>query len=378
MSMIRDLRAAVVRPNRPVLMRRHQSGGYDGAYEPVCDPAASSAVVDCAVYRDGARVVTDKPLSPHEAMRRVRRDGGFVWIGLHEPTEAEFAGIAGEFGLHPLAVEDAVQAHQRPKLERYDDSLFTVFKTVHYVEHDELTATSEVVETGEVMCFTGRDFFITVRHGGQGSLRALRHRLQDDPELLAKGPSAVLHAIADHVVDGYIAVADALQDDIDDVETEVFSPGRKGTPRGTDAGRIYQLKREILEFKRAVSPLLRPMQLLSERPMRLIDPDIQKYFRDVADHVARVHEQVIGFDELLNSILQANLAQASVAQNEDMRKITSWAAIIAVPTMVCGVYGMNFKYMPELEWKYGYPLVLGVTVALCVGIHRTLKRNGWL
>ncbi|WP_055492417.1 magnesium and cobalt transport protein CorA [Streptomyces sp. TP-A0356] len=371
MSMIRDLRA-VVRPSRPSL--RKDSGTYDTTR----DPATPSAVVDCAVYRDGVRVESQKALSPHEAMRLVRRDGGFVWIGLHEPTEAEFADIASEFGLHPLAVEDAVQAHQRPKLERYDDSLFTVFKTIHYVEHDRLTANSELVETGEVMCFTGRDFFITVRHGGQGSLRALRHRLQDDPELLAKGPSAVLHAIADHVVDGYIAVADAVQDDIDEVETEVFSPGRKGTPRGTDAGRIYQLKREVLEFKRAVAPLLRPMLLLSERPMRLVDPDIQKYFRDVADHLARVHEQVVGFDELLNSILQANLAQASVAQNEDMRKITAWAAIIAVPTMVCGVYGMNFSYMPELHWKYGYPVIMGVTVAICLGIHRTLKRNGWL
>ncbi|MFF3203488.1 magnesium and cobalt transport protein CorA [Streptomyces sp. NPDC002962] len=376
MSMIRDLRA-VVRPARPSL--RKGGGRTDtGAYDTTRDPATPSAVVDCAVYRDGARVAYAQPPTPQEAMRRVRRDGGFVWIGLHEPTEAEFAGIASEFGLHPLAVEDAVQAHQRPKLERYDDSLFTVFKTIHYIEHDRLTANSEVVETGEVMCFTGKDFFITVRHGGQGSLRALRHRLQDDPELLAKGPSAVLHAIADHVVDGYIAVADAVQDDIDEVETEVFSPGRKGTPRGTDAGRIYQLKREVLEFKRAVSPLLRPMQLLSERPMRLVDPDIQKYFRDVADHLARVQEQVIGFDELLNSILQANLAQASVAQNEDMRKITSWAAIIAVPTMVCGVYGMNFDYMPELHWKFGYPVVMSAMVALCVGIHRTLKRNGWL
>ncbi|MEU3946399.1 magnesium and cobalt transport protein CorA [Streptomyces sp. NPDC029526] len=374
MSMIRDLRA-VVRPSR-VSLRKGSSSTYDTTRTP--DAGSATAVVDCAVYRDGRRLTTEAPLTPQDAMRLVRRDGGFVWIGLHEPTEAEFAGIAGEFGLHPLAVEDAVQAHQRPKLERYDDSLFTVFKTIHYLDHDRLTSSSEVVATGEVMCFTGRDFFITVRHGGQGSLRALRHRLQDDPELLAKGPSAVLHAIADHVVDGYIAVADAVQDDIDEVENEVFSPGRKGVPRGTDAGRIYQLKREVLEFKRAVSPLLRPMQLLSERPMRLIDPEIQKYFRDVADHVARVQEQVIGFDELLNSILQANLAQASVAQNADMRKITSWAAIIAVPTMVCGVYGMNFEYMPETRWTYGYPMVLGVTVAICLGIHRMLKRNGWL
>jgi magnesium transporter len=369
MSMIRDLRAAV----RPSLRKENS------AYDTTRDRATSSAVVDCAVYRDGVRVASRDALTPHEAMRQVRRDGGFVWIGLHEPTEAEFSGIAAEFGLHPLAVEDAVQAHQRPKLERYDDSLFTVFKTIHYVEHDELTASSEIVETGEVMCFTGRDFFITVRHGGQGSLRALRHRLQDDPELLAKGPSAVLHSIADHVVDGYVAVADAVQDDIDEVETEVFTPGRGGkVSRGVDSARIYQLKREVLEFKRAVAPLLRPMQLLSERPMRLVDPDIQKYFRDVADHLARVQEQVLGFDELLNSILQANLAQASVAQNEDMRKITSWAAIIAVPTMVCGVYGMNFDYMPETHWKLGYPVIMAITGVICLGIHRTLKRNGWL
>ncbi|MBM9619511.1 magnesium and cobalt transport protein CorA [Streptomyces zhihengii] len=371
MSMIRDLRAAV----RPSL--RKSSAPYS-TYDATRDPSASSAVVDCAVYRDGRRLESDACQTPHEAMLRVREGGGFAWIGLHEPTESEFAGIAAEFGLHPLAVEDAVHAHQRPKLERYDDTLFTVFKTIHYVEHAELTATSEVVETGEVMVFTGRDFVITVRHGGKGSLRALRYGLQKDADLLSKGPSAVLHAIADHVVDGYIAVASAVQDDIDEVEIDVFSAPAKGGPRGSDAGRIYQLKREVLEFKRAVSPLLRPMQLLSERPMRLVDPDIQKYFRDVADHLARVQEEVIGFDELLNSILQANLAQATVAQNEDMRKITSWAAIIAVPTAVCGIYGMNFDHMPELQWKYGYPMVLTGIAVICFAIHRSLKRNGWL
>ncbi|MFE6229449.1 MULTISPECIES: magnesium and cobalt transport protein CorA [unclassified Streptomyces] len=375
MSMIRDLRAAVRPSLRPSLRKTPTT--YTN-YDPTRDHSASSAIVDCAVYRDGSRVDDSACLTPRGAMSQVRESGGFAWIGLHEPTEAEFAGIAAEFGLHPLAVEDAVHAHQRPKLERYDDTLFTVFKTIHYVEHAELTATSEVVETGEVMCFTGPDFVITVRHGGQGSLRNLRHRLQGEPELLAKGPSAVLHALADHVVDGYIAVADAVELDIDQLEIDVFSPAAKGSTRGTDTGRIYQLKREVLEFKRAVTPLLRPMQLLSERPMRLVDPDIQKYFRDVADHLARVQEQVVGFDELLNSILQANLAQATVAQNEDMRKITSWAAIVAVPTAVCGVYGMNFDHMPELHWKYGYPMVLGGIAVLCFAIHRTLKRNGWL
>ncbi|GAA3740955.1 magnesium and cobalt transport protein CorA [Streptomyces tremellae] len=375
MSMIRDLRAAV-RPS----FRKNARGyrPYESAYDAARDTSVSTAVVDCGVYRDGRRVPFETCRTPHEAMLQVRADGGFAWIGLYEPTEEEFAGIAAEFGLHPLAVEDAVHAHQRPKLEPYDDTLFTVFKTIHYVDHDRLTENSEVVETGEVMCFTGRDFVITVRHGAKGSLRNLRHRLEDDPEHLAHGPSAVLHAIADHVVDGYLAVADSVQDDIDEVEIDVFSEPAKGQKGGQDAQRIYQLKREVLEFKRAVAPLLRPMQMLSERPMRLVEPAIQKYFRDVADHLVRVHEQVVGFDELLNSILQANLAQATVAQNEDMRKITSWAAIIAVPTAVCGVYGMNFQYMPELHWKYGYPLVLGAIAAICLAIHRTLKKNGWL
>ncbi|KRV47085.1 magnesium transporter CorA [Wenjunlia vitaminophila] len=363
MSMIRDLRAVV----RPARRRNHPS--------PV-KHTPSSAVVDCAVYRDGRRLSEHR--TPFEALRKVRDGGeGFVWIGLHEPTQAEFAGLAERFGLHPLAVEDAVHAHQRPKLERYDDVLFTVFKTLRYVEHGGPASNSEVVGTGEIMVFTGADFVITVRHG-RGSLRSLRHRLESQPELLVKGPSAVLHAIADQVVDSYLAVTDAVQDDIDDVEIKVFSESSSSGRRGTDAGRIYQLKREVLEFKRAVSPLLRPMQQLSERPMRLVDPKIQAYFRDVADHLARVNEHVLAFDELLNSILQANLAQVTVAQNADMRKISAWVAIIAVPTMVCGIYGMNFDHMPELRWRYGYPMVLAVTASICLAIHRGFRRNGWL
>ena len=381
MSMIRDLRAVV----RPALRRNTVSYDY-GSARSTSAATGTSAVVDCAVYRDGVRCGDSTDVRSALDTVRAGRDGtqcdgsdGFVWIGLHEPSEQEFAGIAEEFGLHPLAVEDAVHAHQRPKLERYDDSLFTVFKTIRYVEHAELTATSEVVESGEVMVFTGRYFVITVRHGGHGSLRSLRHRLEDDPELLAKGPSAVLHAIADRVVDDYLAVTEAVQDDIDEVEIDVFSAAGNGkASRGGDAGRIYQLKREVLEFKRAVSPLLRPMQMLGERPMRLIDPEIQKYFRDVADHVARVHEQVTGFDDLLNSILQANLAQATVVQNEDMRKITAWAAILAVPTMITGVYGMNFDHMPELHSTYGYPTTLAGILAICYAIHRGFRRNGWL
>ncbi len=367
---------------------RRRTGDDGGSGSGPAAPAAS-AVVDCAVYQDGRR--HGESCSPREAARLVklakqeRRTGSFSWIGLHEPSEAEFEGIAQRFGLHPLAVEDAVHAHQRPKVERYDDVLFAVFKTIRYVEHDRITPTSEVVETGELMVFAGPDFVITVRHGGHGSLQELRHRLEADDDgtgLLGRGPTAVLHAIADQVVDHYLLVADRLQTDVDEIEFDVFS--HQSGP-GTDVGRVYQLKREMLEFKRAVAPLLRPMQQLSEPAppsappaARLVDPDIQKYFRDVADHLARVTEQVHGFDELLNSLLQANLAQVSVAQNEDMRKITAWAAIFAVPTMITGIYGMNFKNMPELDVSYGYFVVLTGIVAICAGMYRGFRRNGWL
>ncbi|WTW97163.1 magnesium/cobalt transporter CorA [Streptomycetaceae bacterium NBC_01309] len=362
MSMIRDLRAAV----RPHAVRRTP------LLTALQDPVDGDCVVDCAVYRDGRR--QSGCAGPEAAIHDVHTRGdGFVWIGLHEPTAAQLAGIAERFDLHPLAVEDAVNAHQRPKLERYDDTLFAVFKTVRYVEHEHLTATSEVVETGEIMVFLGRDFVITVRHGLHGGLGELRHRLEGNPELLAAGPSSVLHAVADRVVDAYLDVTQSLQDDIDEVENEVF--GGRGSG---DAGRIYQLKRELLELKRAVTPLARPLQALAERPMRQVHPDIREYFRDVEDHLARVSEQIASFDELLTSILQANLAQVTVAQNEDMRRISAWVAIFAVPTMIAGIYGMNFEHMPELQWKYGYPTVLGVTLTVCLMIHRGFRRNGWL
>ncbi|MET7616180.1 magnesium/cobalt transporter CorA [Streptomyces sp. NPDC005408] len=360
--MIRNLRRAVRRAYRRTVDLSHPSRSPLG-----------STVVNCVIYEDGVRQPDTSPVD--EALRRVRKTGrGFVWLGLHEPSATEFAGIADLFGLHPLAVEDAVQAHQRPKVERYEDTLFAVFKTCRYVEHEELTATSEVVDTGELMVFTGSDFVITVRHGRHGSLGPLREALEAGPDQLAKGPAVVLHAIADHVVDDYLTVADAVQNDIDAVETAVFS---EHAGRG-DAGRIYQLKRELLELKRAVVPLDRPLHALATQQLPPIGTDIQPYFRDVADHLARVTEQIASFDALLDSILQAHLAQVTVAQNEDMRKITAWAAIVAVPTMVCGVYGMNFEHMPELRWTYGYPLIVGVMAVACFVLHRSFRRNGWL
>ncbi|MGP2437746.1 magnesium and cobalt transport protein CorA [Streptomyces sp. JW3] len=339
---------------------------------PARSPLGSS-VVNCVTYRDGVRVPGGVGLV--DAVERVRRRGdGFVWLGLHEPTDEEFADIAELFDLHPLAVEDAVEAHQRPKLERYGETLFAVFKTVCYVEHEELTATSEVVNTGEIMVFTGQDFVVTVRHGRHGSLGPLREELESDPQQLAKGPSAVLHAVADHVVDDFLTAIDAVQTDVDLVETAVFAEDGARL----DPGRIYQLKRELLELKRAVVPLGRPLEELATRPIRVVAPEIQAYFRDVSDHLLRATEQIAAFDELLNSILQAHLAQVTVAQNEDMRKITAWAAIVAVPTMVCGVYGMNFDHMPELGWRYGYGLVLGVIAVACLTLYRGFRRNDWL
>ncbi|MGW2032855.1 magnesium and cobalt transport protein CorA [Streptomyces spinosus] len=339
---------------------------------PARSPLGSS-VVNCVTYQDGVRVPGCADLV--DAVRFVRKTGeGFVWLGLHEPTDREFTGIAELFDLHPLAVEDAIEAHQRPKLEHYGDTLFAVFKTVCYVEHEQLTATSEVVDTGEIMVFVGEDFVITVRHGRHGSLGPLREELEADPHQLAKGPAAVLHAIADHVVDDYLSVTDAVQADIDQVETDVFSENGARL----DAGRIYQMKRELLELKRAVVPLGRPLEDLATRPIRVVAPEIQTYFRDVLDHLIRAKEQIAAFDELLNSILQAHLAQVTVTQNEDMRKITAWAAVIAVPTMVCGVYGMNFEHMPELHWRFGYPLIVAVTAGACLAVYRGFRRNGWL
>jgi magnesium transporter len=332
-----------------------------------------SHLIDCAVYVDGVR----QPgiLAPDAAIALARARGGsaFTWIGLHEPDEEELTGLAEQLDLHPISVEDAVHAHQRPKIERFDDTLFAVFKTVRYVASGQHAPSAEIVETGEIMVFLGRNFVVTVRHGEHGGLRALRFRLEQDPERLAMGPSSVLHAIADRVVDDYLYVTQSLQEDIDAVESAVFS-----TTRGKDAELIYLLKREVLELRRAVTPLSEPMRMLADRPVRLVHPEIREYFRDVEDHLARVSEQVSSYDELLTTIVQANLAQVTVAQNEDMRRISAWVAIFAVPTMIAGIYGMNFDHMPELHWRYGYGLVLGLTFLLCAGLHRGFRRNGWL
>ncbi|MFI5697188.1 magnesium and cobalt transport protein CorA [Kribbella sp. NPDC051586] len=347
-------------------------GGADGRPpDDVVTGKLEGALIDWGLYRDGIR--DHRVNSYTDALARARRGQGFVWIGLFQPTDHQLAIVGQEFGLHPLALEDALEAHQRPKLERYGDTLFAVFKTVTYVPHRDLTATSEVVATGEVMVFCGPGFVVTVRHGEHSELTGLRQDLEKEPKRLATGPGAVLHAIADHVVDRYLEVADAVQADIDEIETGMF------TPRGwRNIDKVYQLKREVLELKRAVAPLTGPMRSLSTLRHALIAEETRNYFRDVDDHLQRVKEQVISFDELLSSILQAGLAQVQVAENEDMRRISAWVAILAVPTMIAGIYGMNFDYMPELRLKYAYFVVLGVMVTACFVLHRLFKRNHWL
>ncbi|MFI6014447.1 magnesium and cobalt transport protein CorA [Streptomyces sp. NPDC051243] len=331
-------------------------------------------IVDCGIYRDGRR--TEGPEDFSDALDLCRlRDDAFVWIGLYEPTEKEFDKVTEEFGLHPLAVEDALKAHQRPKLEVYDDSLFMVLKPVGYEPR------SDIVSSGEVMVFIGDSFVVTVRHGEEAPLSAVRRRLEHEPEMLRHGPTAVLYTIADAVVDHYVDVADELGTDLEELEADVFSPAG-GSSRDT-ASRIYAFKRQILEFRRATGPLAQPLARLAgsglfEVRVPFVHEKAQPFFRDVNDHLTRVNEAVEGLDRLVSDILAAHLAQMSVRQNDDVRKISAWAAMAAIPTMVAGVYGMNFEHMPELRWAWSYPLLIAGMAAVEVLLYRLFKSRGWL
>jgi magnesium transporter len=336
-------------------------------------PTRRSAIVDCGLYVDGVRQAGDRHYSDALAAARGQRNA-FVWLGLHEPDAAEMAAVARAFGLHELAVEDAVKAGQRPKLEQFGEISFLVLRTARYLEHGELTETSEVVETGQVMLFIGPQFVVSVRHGDACRLAPVRADLETKAELLATGPWAVAYAITDRVVDLYMDVAGAVEEDLDRLEEHVFS--RHSHSR---IQRIYQLKRELVEFKRAVMPLQRPLAALvspDERPP--VPAEVRRYFRDVQDHLTRTAEQINSFDDLVNSILQARLAQVTVDQNNDMRKIAAWAAIAAVQTTIAGVYGMNFEHMPELHWKYGYAGILALMLGSALVLYRFFRRSGWL
>ena len=322
-------------------------------------------IVDCAVYEEGRRRAGEVSLA--EASSACRNDGSFVWLGLYEPSDDEFEAVSSEFGLHPLAVEDAIHAHQRPKLEVYDETLLVVLKPVRYIDSDE------VVETGEIALFVNPEFLISVRHGNPSPLKEVRARLEGDPALAKRGPGAVLYAIVDRIVDDYEPVVEGLTVDIQEVEEQVFSPGRHNP-----AERIYYLEREVLDFRRAVEPLAPAVERLATRPYHVIDLELQPYFRDVHDHMLRVNTHVEQFRDLLSTALGANLTQISVRQNEDMRKITAWVAIAAVPTAVAAIYGMNFKHMPELRWTFGYPAVLAVIAVACVFLYFRFRKAGWL
>jgi magnesium transporter len=324
-------------------------------------------IVDCAHYRDGRRQ-HEHVMSIEEAAEHAGGEpGDFVWVGLHEPSDEEMEEVARGFGLHELAVEDAERAHQRPKIEDYDDSYFLVLKTARY--HDE----SETVHFGEIDVFAGPGYVVSVRHGEGTELRGARRRLEERPDLLKAGPAAVVWAILDQVVDDYLPVAEGIDDDIEEVEQAVFDEQAEAPTQ-----RIYFLKREVIEFHRAVWPLLAPLDRIESGAIANVDPELVRYFRDVGDHARRIDETVNSQRELLTSVLEANLALVSVGQNEVVKKISSWAAIIAVPTFIASVYGMNFDHMPELHQRVGYPLSLAAMAISVTVLYRFFRRVGWL
>jgi len=322
-------------------------------------------IVDCALYRNGVRVAGDHDW---RALREQARDpGDFVWIGIHEPDEHELGEVARTYGLHPLAVEDAVKAHQRPKLERFGDSLFLVVKTLWYVDE------TDQVETGEIAMFVGTDFVVTVRHGRGAELHTARQYLEHRENVLLHGPGSVIYAVCDRVVDAYSDVVDDLVVDVDEIEASVFSDLRTN-----DSVRIYTLKRELAEVRRAVLPLREPMNRFAAGTVPLVHPDASPFFRDVADHLSRAAETVDTLDSLLSTAFDAHLAQISVQQNDDMRKISAAVGLAAGPTLVAGIYGMNFTHMPELDWTYGYPMAIGLMALISGGLYLRFKRAGWL
>ncbi|WP_307872579.1 CorA family divalent cation transporter [Paractinoplanes ovalisporus] len=337
--------------------------------------ADHTAIVGCELIVDGVAVERPGPaadLARLYAQAR-EREGAYVWLGLHEPTEAALSRVAEVFGLHPLAVEDILHREQRVKIERYEEVVFLVVRAAQYVEHERVTATSEIVSTGFVRLFVGPHFVITVRQGTVMELSSLRADLSSDAKTLAHGPWSVVHAILDRLVDVYVDIAAAMQTDIELTEAAVFAPG---TPVTVE--QVYQLKRQLMKFKAAVLPLQRPLTALAGKQFLELPKEVRRYFSDVADHHTAAVEQVVAFDDVLNALLQARLAQLTVEQNNDMRKIASWAAIAALPTAIAGIYGMNFVHMPELTTRYGYPIVMLLLVVSAAVLHRLLRRAGWL
>ncbi len=322
--------------------------------------------MDKAIYLNGVRGACG---NIGRALDWVREnDEGFLWLGTHAPDKDEFGRYAEQMHLHPLAVEDALKGNQRAKIDFYENSMFIVLKTLHYID-----ATSDV-ETGELMVFVGADFVMSVRRGEMLPLQGMRKRLEADPEHLAIGPMVVFHGIIDQVVDNYRTIDIELARDLDAIEEGVL-----GGKEQVDTADIYRLKREVLEFKRGTVPLVTPLRRLTSGDERHLVPEpLRPFFADVLDHLLGVVEHAESYDRLLTDILTARLTQMSLQQNEDMRRISSWAAMAAVPTMIAGIYGMNFDNMPELHTHNGYFIVIGVIVLICAVLYRTLRRAGWL
>ncbi len=322
-------------------------------------------VVSCAAYADGRRVAEVAIPDISEVLAQPDR---FVWIGLHEPDEALLREVQQEFRLHDLAVEDAHRAHQRPKLDRYGDSLFVALRTA------QMDPATRRADFGETHIFVGPRYVVSVRHGASLSYAEVRGRCEATPQQLRKGPGYVLYALMDFIVDQYFPIVEALEEDLDALEEEIFG---RTLDRETTA-RIYRLKRDLLEVKRAVSPLVDVCNRLTRFEDDLIPEDTRLYFRDIYDHAIRINEMVDTARELLTTAFEANLSLISVGQNESMKKLAAWAAIIAVPTLIAGVYGMNFQHMPELGWTLGYPAAMAVMLGTCVGLYVHFKRSGWL
>jgi len=326
-------------------------------------------IVDSALYRKGTRVPVDCAVQDFQRLRsEASEPGDFVWVGLHEPAHSELRAVAATFGLHPLAVEDAYKAHQRPKLERYENSLFLILKTLWYIDEDD------AVETGEINLFVGEDFIISVRHGQGSELHSARSYLESAESVMTHGPTAVVYAVCDTVVDSYSDVVSSLQEDVDEVEESVFSDGRTN-----DSTRIYTLKRELAEVRRAVLPLREPIRRFAAGEMAAASQgEAAPFFRDVLDHLARAAEDIDTLDSLLSTAFEAHLAQIQVRQNDDMRKISAGVGLVAAPTLIAGVYGMNFDHMPELAWHLGYPLAVGLMVLTSSALWVFFKKSGWL
>ena len=322
-------------------------------------------VVACVAYAEGRR---ERDVEIPDISEALKEPGVFVWIGLHDPSPELLRQIQKEFGLHDLAVEDAQVAHQRPKLEQYGDSVFVVLRPAI------LASDQERIELGETHLFLGPRYIVSIRHGDTPGYAAVRTRCESNPALLAKGPGFVLYAVMDFIVDHYFPVLDTLGDQLERLEDEIFSE----TFDRKTVQRIYDLKRNLVEVKRAVSPLVDVCNRLVRFDMPLIPEDTRPYFRDVYDHAIRINEHVDTLRELLTGALEAHLSLTAVAQNDAMKKLAGWAAIIGVPTMVAGVYGMNFKFMPELEWRYGYPGVMAGMAVVCGFLYYRFKRSGWL